>query len=197
MAPSHHLRSPLGKTRTSSASRMAFPARILAPLLGVTLALSACGPQEVGAAAIVNGSAISDKDVQAVSLQLNTLAQGETKLTSSNVLLSLILAPFVLAEAARTGKKVSDAEVRKVIDKVAKPSPATMEFVRMQLALQSLDDAGKASILTKLGTAKITVSPRYGTLDTKQVTLVPSAPNWIKAGQPSVDPHSSPPVPAK
>jgi len=149
-------------------------------LLGATLALSACGTQELNAAAIVNGTAIKDKDVQIVSLQLNKLTQGQQKLTTGNVLVSLILAPYVLTEASRIGKNVSDAEVRKVIEKVPEPAPPTMEFVRMQLALQSLDEPGRVSILTKLSKAKITVNPRYGKFDLKQVALVPSSPNWIK-----------------
>jgi len=170
LAPSQHIRSTLGKSR-------AF--RAVAVLLGATLALSACGTQP-GAAAIVDGTAISDKDVQTVSLQVNKLAQGQQELSSSNVLLSLILAPYVLAEADRTGKRVADSQARKVLKKVADPAPSTMEFVRMQLSLQSLDQASRTSILTKLGKAKITINPRYGTFDAKQVALVPISPNWIK-----------------
>ena len=181
LTPSQHLRSTRSKTGNSRTSRMAFATEFLLLLLGATLVLSACGTQQVGAAAIVNGTAISDKDVQTVTLQLNTLAQGQAKLTSSTVLLSLILAPYVLAEADRTHKGVSDSRVLKVIEKVAEPSNSTMDFIRMQLALQSLNQASKTTILNKLGTAKITVNPRYGTFDAKQVALVPIAPNWIKA----------------
>lgn len=177
LAPSQHIRSTLGKSRTS---RMGFATTSLTLLLGATLALSACGTQEAGAAAIVNGTAISDKDVQTVSLQVNKLAQGQQELSSSNVLLSLILAPYVLAEADRTGKRVADSQARKVLRQVADPAPSTMEFVRMQLSLQSLDQASRTSILTKLGKAKITVNPRYGAFDLKQVALVPISPNWIK-----------------
>jgi len=112
-------------------------------LLVATLALSACGSQQAGAAAIVNGSTISEKNVQTVSTQLNTLAQGEQKLTSSIVLLNLILAPYVLAEADRAGKGVPDVQARKVIAKVDKPSRQTLDFVRMQLAIPSLTTAAK------------------------------------------------------
>jgi hypothetical protein len=191
-----HMRLTLGSPRTSGSSRTALATKILAPFLGATLVLSACGAQEVDAAAIVDGKVIKDKDVQTVSLQLSSLAQGQ-KLSSSNVLLSLILAPYVASEAARTHKSVSDSQVRKLIEKVAKPAPTTMEFVRMQLALPALDETSKTSILTRIGKAKITVNPRYGTFNAKQVALVPSSPNWIKASPPSVDPNSNPPVPAK
>ena len=178
MASSQHMRSTVGKTRTS---RLGFATRSLVFLFGATLALSACGTQEAGAAAIVNRTAIRDKDVQTVSLQLNKLAQGQQELSSSNVLLSLILAPYVLAEADRSGKSVSDSQARKVVEKVTAPSPLTIEFVRMQLALPSLSQTSKTSILAKLGKAKITVNPRYGTFDAKKVALVPSSSNWIKA----------------
>jgi parvulin-like peptidyl-prolyl isomerase len=160
---------------------MALATEFLTLLLGATLVLSACGAQQVGAAAIVNGTAISDKDVQSVALQLNTLAQGQAKLTSSTVLLSLIVAPYVLAEAKRTGKSVSDSQVLKVIAGVPEPSQSTMDFVRMQLSLQSLSQASKFSILTKLTMVKISVNPRYGTFDAKQIALQPISPDWIKA----------------
>lgn len=164
---------------------MAPSKKILTFLLSGSLvlpALSACGTQEAGAAAIVDGTTISDKALQNASTQLNTLAQGQQqKLTPSVVLLNLILAPYVLAEAARTGKPIPDAQARQVIAKVPNPSRLTVDFVRMQLAIQSLNDVSKASILTKLDKAKITVNPRYGTFDAKNVALTPTTPNWIKS----------------
>jgi len=163
LAPSKHLRT------------------MLVTALGATLALSACGAQQGGAAAIVDGTVISDKDVQTVSLQLNKLAQGQAKLPVNTVILSLILAPYVSQEADRTGKKVTDAQVLKLISKVGKPAPATMEFVRMQLAVQTLDQSSRTAILTQLLKAKISVNPRYGRFDAKQVALVPTSSNWLKA----------------
>jgi hypothetical protein len=181
LAPSQHIRLTLGRTRTSGSSRMAITAQLLAPLLGATLALSACGTQQAGAAAIIDGTTISDKDVQTVSLQLNSLAQGQQQLTPNIVLVSLILAPYVLAEADRTGKGVADAQARKLIAKLSNPSRPTIDFVRMQLAIPSLTQASKTSILAKVSKAKITVNPRYGTFDVKQAAIVPTSPNWIKA----------------
>ena len=150
-------------------------------LLGATLALSSCGTQQAGTAAIVDGSAISDKDVQNVSVQLNKIATGGQKLTPTIVLLNLILAPYVIAEADLAGKGVSDAEARKVINKVANPSRQTLDFVRMQMEIQSLTPAAKTSILSKLAKAKVTVNPRYGSFDATKIALIPTSPNWIKA----------------
>src|SRR5665811_582692 len=91
LAPSQHIRSRLGSARTSRTSRMAFSAQLLTLLLGATLALSACGAQQAGAAAIVDGETISAQDVQTASLQLNTFAPAQQQFTPSVVLrLSLI-----------------------------------------------------------------------------------------------------------
>ena len=103
LAPSQYVRSMLGKTRTSRVSL----ATVV--VLAATLALSACGTQQAGAAAIIDGKTVSDKDVQTVSTQLNMLAKGQQQLTPSVALLNLILAPYVLAEAERAGKGVPRA----------------------------------------------------------------------------------------
>lgn len=179
MAPLQHLRTPLGRVRTA---RLVFPSALL---LGATLALSGCGAQQSGAAAIVNDTVISDQDVQTVSAEVNRIDPDGQKLSSSDALLSLILAPYVLAEAKRAGKTVSASQARKVIAKVTDPSPSTITFVQMQLAVQQLDDASKSSIVGELGKAKITVNPRYGTFDATQIAITPTAPNWIKATAPS------------
>lgn len=175
LAPSQQIRSTLGCA--------------LAIVLGATLALSACGTQQPGAAAIVNGTTISDKDVQKVVVQLNALPEIQEKLTPNDVLLDLILAPYILTEADKTGKKVPEAEVHKIVDKVPNPAQATTDFVRMQLAIPGLSEASKASVLAALAKAKITVSPRYGALDLKQTAIVPTTPNWIKKVNPTPAPR--------
>jgi len=166
--------------------------KTLALVIGASLTLSGCGTQQPGAAAIVNDTAvrhqdlvISDEDAQSVPLELNTLAQGGQELKVSDALLSLILAPYVLDEAERVGKTVSVSEARKVIDKVANPSPSTIAFVQMQLSIQKLDQASKTRIVDELGKVKITVNPRYGAFDVTQIALTPIEPNWIKASAPS------------
>lgn len=179
LAPSQHPSSTPSRTCTSRAALTSVV------LLVAALALSACGSQQADAAAIVNGTTISEKDVQTVSTQLNTLAQGEQKLTPSIVLLNLILAPYVLAEADRAGKGVPDTQARRVIAKVDKPSRQTLDFVRMQLAIPSLTTAAKATILTTVAKADIAVNPRYGTFDAKQIAISPNTPNWIRASIPA------------
>jgi hypothetical protein len=154
--------------------------RLLTLLLGATLALSSCGAQQAGTAATVDGTVISEKDTQAVALELAPLAQGQQPISPGVVLSNMILAPFVLAEAGKNAP--DDAQVRKAIAKVANPSPRTMDVVRTNLAIQSLSPESKTTILAKLGKAKIIVNPRYGAFDIKQVAVLPLSPNWIKAG---------------
>ena len=97
--------------------------------------------------------------MQSVTDQVNTLSQGGQKLSSSNALLSLILAPYVLDEAKRVHKTISESQAQQVIGKIADPSPATITFVRMQLAVQELDQASKNLIVGELDKAKITRQP--------------------------------------
>lgn len=179
LSPSQNSRSRSGRTRTS---RLAFAAVLL---LGATAAVSGCGAQESSAAAIVNDTVISDQDVQSVSNQLNKVAAGGQQLTTSDALLNLILAPYVLAEAKRVGKTVSVSQARQVIAKVSDPSPSTIRFVQMQLEIQQLDQASKTLIVGELGKAKITINPRYGVFDPTQITLTPASSNWIKPSAPS------------
>ena len=179
LSPSQNPRSLSGRTRTS---RMAFAAALL---LGATAAVSGCGAQQSSAAAIVNDTVISDQDVQSVSNQLNKMATDGQQLKTSDALLSLILAPYVLAEAKRVGTTVSVSQARQVIAKVSDPSPSTMQFVQMQLEIQRLDQASKTLIVNEVSKVKITVNPRYGVFDPKQIALTPVSPNWIKVGAPS------------
>ena len=143
--------------------------------------MSACGTQEASSAAIVNGVSISEQDVQSISSQVNTLSQGGQKLTPSDALLSMILAPYVLDEANRVHKTIAESQARLVVKRIAHPSAATLRFVEMQLAVQELDQASKNLIVGELNKAKITVNPRYGSFDPKQVAMTSTSPNWIKA----------------
>jgi hypothetical protein len=178
LAPSQDNRRTLGKPRRF---RGPFPAVFLTFLLGSTLGLSSCGTQESSSAAIVNGVSISEQDVQSISSEVNSLAQGGQKLTTSDALLSMILAPYVLDEAKRVHKTIGESQARLVVKKIAHPSAATLRFVEMQLAVQGLDQASKNLIVAELNKATITVNPRYGRFDPTQIAMAPSSPDWIKA----------------
>lgn len=166
LAPSNHLK-PLRTLKS------------LTLLLGATLVLSSCGTQQAGTAATVDGTIISEKDVQAVAAELAPTAPAAPRIPSI-VLRNLILEPYVMAAAGNTAP--DDAEVRKAIAQVANPSALALDVVRTNLAIQSLSDESKTSILAKLRKAKISVNPRYGVFDLDQVEVIPIASNWVKAG---------------
>jgi hypothetical protein len=178
LAPSQHNHRTLGKPRSF---RRPFPAVFLTVLLGATLGVSACGAQESSSAAIVDGVSISERDVQSISSEVNALAQGGQRLSPSDALLSMILAPYVRDEAKRIHKPIDESAARLVVKKIAHPSAATLRFVEMQLGVQELDQASKNLIVAELNKAKITVNPRYGRFDPKQIAMTASSPDWFKA----------------
>lgn len=162
--------------------------RLLTRLAGVTAgalvatgALSACAPHEPGAAAIVDNRVISDDDVQTATTEVNTaLPDLQSKLTTGTTVVSLIIAPYVLDAAAAGGHGVSDSQAKQAIAKLANPSPATLQFVRSQLAVSALTPTEQQSVLGQLKKARIKVSPRYGSFNPATVQLAAPLPNWVK-----------------
>lgn len=195
LAPSQHLRTERVRTRhlrTALGRRRAAPVVLL---LGASLLVSACEPKQSDTAAVVNDTVISEEDVQTVSRQISTLNEGQP-FTTSNALFGLILAPFVFAEGNRQRKSIADEQVLQVIGKVPNPTPATADFVKMNLLLQQLDPASQNLVGTELGKARIVVNPRYGKYLPKR-GLVPRCdrsaselcinPNWIKVSTTPAD----------
>jgi len=79
---------------------------------------------------------------------------------------------------------------RAAVKEIKNPSPATIDFVRTSLAASGLSDRARAAVLAEVGKAKITVNPRYGTLDRKKLQLTPPAPNWLTPATPSATPQA-------
>ena len=168
-------------------------------VLGAALALTACGPQQAGAAAIVGDRVISDHDVQTAAQETNKGVEGlQQPFTASDTLVFLIVSPYVLDEAARAGHGVSESQARAALTKLPTPSPATLEFARTFIALQGLNQDEVQSVLGQVQKAHVTVNPRYGKLDLKTMRLDTSEPNWIdskRKGQPTTTPQQ--PAPAQ
>jgi hypothetical protein len=172
--------------------RTAGPAALL---LAAAVLLTGCGGQRPGAAAVVDGRVISDDDAQQVAQQISTVPGVQQKLTPADTLVSLILAPFVIDEAQKDGKGISEDQARAAVKEIKNPTPATLEFVRTSLAANALSEQARTAVLSEVGKAKITVNPRYGTLDRKQLTLKAPAPNWIKPAAPSATATPGAPAP--
>ena len=168
--------------------RKALPAALV---LGVTLALTACGPQEAGAAAIVGDRVITDKDVQTAAQETNSGVQGlKQPFTSTDTLFFLNISPYVLDAAAHGGHGVSVSQAQQALTKLSNPSPATLEFARTYIAAGQLTPEEKQAVVDQLQKAKVTVSPRYGRFDLKTLTFDTREPNWIKSTpQPTATPQ--------
>jgi hypothetical protein len=193
-------RAPAPGGTTKGTSVKVLPtARAAAPValvLGAALALSGCGPQQAGAAAIVGDRVISDQDVQTAAQETNKGVEGlQQPFTASDTLVFLIVSPYVLDAAAKGGHGVSESQAKAALTKLPNPSPATLEFARTFIALQGLTQEQVQGVLAEVQKAKITVNPRYGKLDPKTLRLDTSEPNWIKK-VPQANATTAPSVPS-
>lgn len=178
MAPSQHIRTqhirnPLGNRRWTASIVLA---------LGASLLMSGCDAKQSDTAAVVNGTAISEKDVQTVARQLSVFTGGRP-LPTGSVLYGMIQTPFVLAESNRQRKSIPDQQVLQIIGRISGPSALTADFVKADLLLQQLDSASQAVLDQNMLRAKIVVNPRYGSYNPKDQRqgLLPPRPNWLKA----------------
>ena len=171
--------------------RTAAPAALV---LGAAVLLSGCGDQQPGAAAVVDGRVISDADAQQVAAQISTVPGVQQKVTPADTLVSLILAPYVIDQAEKDGKGISESQARAAVKEIKNPSPATIDFVRTSMAAGGLSDRARAAVLAEVAKAKITVNPRYGTLDRKKLQLTPPAPNWLTPATPTATPAPQAPA---
>jgi hypothetical protein len=89
--------------------------------------------------------------------------------------------------ADKVGKGLSDSAARAAVDTIDDPSPATLELVKASVAWNNLSSGERNEAVADAQKAKITINPRYGTLDAKTMQFGVSKPNWIKA-QPTATP---------
>jgi hypothetical protein len=169
--------------------------RIAAAALAAALAagLSACSPEQTGAAATVGGRVVSVSDlhdaVEAVRAGNPDLAQVEG--LDRYLLFDLIAAPYLLEAASAAGVGVSEAEAAAALPKTHDPNPQAVLALQTQLAFQNLRQANNMQALEavrrRLEQARVTVNPRFGTFDPAGVTevnkptIVDSHQNWLVA----------------
>jgi hypothetical protein len=170
--------------RTAIGLRAAAVAGVAAlALTGVT----ACSPDEPGAAALVAGERITTDQV---SEAVRGIRQGnpeiaQTENLDQTVLFYLVVAPFLLPRAEEAGAGVSESEVvTQMLPRAGSdPDPQSVRVLQTFLALQKLQQAGATPVLEQvqqqIRTAKIRVNPRFGRLDTQQLQIVERQPNWL------------------
>ena len=120
--------------------RTAAPAALV---LGAAVLLSGCGAQQPGAAARRRRPGHPRRRRPAGGRRRSARCPGvQQKVTPADTLVSLILAPFVLDQAEKDGKGISEAQARAAVKEIKNPAPATLEFVRTSLAANAPERAG-------------------------------------------------------
>lgn len=159
----------------------AVKARTTALALAGVLALSACsGTNSAQTAAVVDGRVITEQQVRDATEQINAAFKPEQPLTAAQALTLLIRAPYINKAAADAGKAQSESAARAAFKKYPEtPSDTTVEVLQAEASLQQIDDAGRQKLTQEFAALDMTISPRYGTFDPQQASVVGTRPNWL------------------
>ncbi len=165
-----------------TARRLALSA---AAMMAGALVVGGCTTARLpGAAAIVDEHTISTEQVLTTTNQLNAALGDKTSplynpsahFSENQTVQWLVLAPFIDKRVAATGRWVPDDAYNTTLAALGHPTESTTAVVRGMLSTQAMSAEDKAAVLDDARHAKISVNPRYGTLD----LFNPYAPNWIK-----------------
>ncbi len=143
-----------------------------------------------GAAAIVDGRAISVADVQQATTELAPYFQS---VDQNTVLMLLIGAPTIESIASGAGLAVSDQQAIDLLDSAATSAgvktPPTfgapaIAVIKFSLAQKAIEGAANSAALVKKVNDQLLalhpeVSPRYGTADLSQGKITPISYDWI------------------
>jgi hypothetical protein len=167
--------------------------RIATAALAAALAVgvSACSPEQTGAAATVGGRTISISDlhdaVSAVKSGNPDLAKVEG--LDRYLLFDLIAAPYLLEAASNAGMGVSEAEAAAALPEAHDPDSNAVRALQTQIAFQNLRQANNTQALEdvrkQLEQAGVEINPRFGTFDPAGVTevdkptIVDEQQNWL------------------
>lgn len=165
---------------------------IVAAAAAGVLVVSGCATADT--AAVVNGHRITEQEVQEATSQI-TKAYPDSSLNSANALSSLVMAGFINEVADESGKGLSDSAAKAAITEIEDPTASTLELVKSSLASQQLTTVEQGKVVELARRAKVTMNPRYGTFDAKNVRFDPSKPNWI-ADSPAAPATEAPTAPA-
>lgn len=144
------------------------------------LAVSGCATADT--AAVVNGSRITERELQEAVRQLNT-AVPNANLGYADALTLLLRAPFTTPVANSSGKGVSDSQVMAALG-TEDLNPAAMDIVRTSDAFNPqsptvLTQEEQNKVLTHMEKADITLNPRFGHFDAKKFSVDSVVPDWI------------------
>lgn len=150
---------------------------VVAILAGSVLAVSGCATADT--AAVVDGQRITEQEAQEAARQV-TKVQPDSGLDTPQAVASLVMARFINQVADQAGKGLSDSAARAAVASIPDPAPSTLQLVKASLAWNQMTSEEQNKAVTAASKANITVNPRYGSFDAKNVRFSASTPNWIK-----------------
>jgi hypothetical protein len=177
-------------------------------LLAAAVGVAGCTPTP-GAAAVVGDRRIPVSDVQSATVDVLELVGPDVQVGQPQVLSWLVLAPFVLDEAARRGVGVSPDDARQQFSadpqrQVADPSDAAIRAVQSALVISRLrsqlqpEQAQQAAdaVLQRVRAAGVQVSPRYGRFELSNFSVQAVRPEWLAGtGTSAATPQPAPQPP--
>lgn len=173
------------------------PTRRLAVLtLAVTtmVGIAGCAGVHPNAAAVVDGTTISEQDLDAVAADLGPFLQPGQSLPRQNVLTALIMQPFIADQLKSSNKMVSLDQAARALHQVAAgadtaddnaPGPdqwstSTKALAQAQVGIGSLTPGDQERVLGAIAKAQVEVNPKYGSFQLPG-QVVPTVENWIDA----------------
>lgn len=170
---------------------MTHPVRRAAAALALAAALvtTGCGATEADRAAVVDGTVITETEVQAVMSEVNGMEPAllQEKLTPSSALTTIVRARPAIAFFAEKGVVASDtvAEQEARSRGVENPSDATLEVIRFVHALrqaaagQRFTAEDETELITRIQEQHVEVNPRYGAFDPDSAAVAATLPEWV------------------
>lgn len=158
--------------------RRSVRATAVALVLGTSLALAGCSVAGPNTAAVVNGTRITEQDVDIAVRQVNEAFRPQTPFTPDKALTALIWAPEILDFAAANGFPQSESAARAMIS-LPDPAPSTVLLVRSSNALGHLTQEHQVELSERLKGLHVKVNPKFGTFDNSQAMIVPDQPDWL------------------
>lgn len=160
---------------------------VAATLLVAATGLVGCGSADPSAAAIVDGTVIKDADVWAVIEDLTKLPRNRD-ITVNEVLPALIMAQVVQdhrgeLKAPTISPDAAKQQLQSAVPP-GQPTPtwhqATVKTFQDVTALSAvMDSPSQPKVVELVQKAQVTVNPKYGEFDRKQLTLTSATPNWM------------------
>ncbi len=155
------------------------------------LALTACSANP-GAAAVVDGSRITENTLATTDTQLSPMLTADP--VPTQVLQLLIAAPQFLQVASENGIAYSDQQAQEVLEAtaaaqgvpVADYTADTLRVTRMILAQGDLSQSPDGQAIlddanARLTASEVVISPRYGEWDAETNAIAAVTPDWILA----------------